>query len=66
MAFGRKNKEEIKTAETKIWVCKGEECNCWMRDNFKTEEVPTCPICGNDMKSTTEVLQVVDNNSSNW
>ncbi|WP_181348440.1 cold-inducible protein YdjO-related protein [Thalassobacillus sp. CUG 92003] len=63
MAFGKKNQEEIKEEETKIWLCQSEECNCWMRDNFTTQEEPKCPRCGNAMEASQKVLQVVDNNS---
>lgn len=63
LAFGRKNVEEVVTEETKIWVCKSDECNCWVRDNFKTNDVPTCPICDSEMEQTTKVLQVVENKS---
>ncbi|WP_175428305.1 cold-shock protein [Bacillus solimangrovi] len=63
MAFGRKNQEEIKTEETKIWECTSNECNCWVRDNFKSEEIPSCPICHSEMQMTTKELQVVENNS---
>ncbi|GGC88350.1 cold-shock protein [Thalassobacillus devorans] len=63
MAFGKKNQEEVIKEETKIWVCNSEDCNCWMRDNFKIEETPTCPICKSEMSKSSKVLQVVDNNS---
>ncbi|WLR52701.1 cold-shock protein [Bacillus tianshenii] len=66
MAFGRRNDEEIKTAETKIWECKSDECNCWLRDDFKSEEIPTCPICKSEMESTTKVLQVVENTTKKF
>jgi hypothetical protein len=61
MAFGRRNEEEIKTEETKIWRCSSEDCKGWMRDNFKSEETPHCPICKSEMVPSSEVLQVVDN-----
>ncbi|KUP06412.1 cold-shock protein [Bacillus coahuilensis m2-6] len=61
MAFGRKQEEEIKTAETTIWECNSDSCNAWVRDNFKNEEEPSCPICGGLMESNTKVLQVVEN-----
>ncbi|MCP3030776.1 cold-shock protein [Halobacillus sp. A1] len=63
MAFGKKNQAEIVEEETKIWVCKSEDCNCWMRDNFRTEEEAICPICGSEMETESKVMQVVDNNS---
>ncbi|WP_210365134.1 cold-shock protein [Bacillus sp. REN3] len=65
MAFGRKPPEEIVTAETKIWVCTSEDCNCWVRDNFKSSNHPSCPICKSEMEQTTRVLEVVNNNSQN-
>ncbi|WP_179134040.1 cold-shock protein [Halobacillus massiliensis] len=63
MAFGKKNQPEIVEEETKIWVCSSEDCNCWMRDNFKSDEKPVCPICKSEMEATSKVLQVVTNNS---
>ncbi|WP_079530055.1 cold-shock protein [Halobacillus hunanensis] len=63
MAFGKKNQAEIVEEETKIWVCKSDDCNCWMRDNFRTDEEAICPICGNEMEASSKVLQVVENNS---
>ncbi|MBU8878742.1 cold-shock protein [Bacillus sp. FJAT-29790] len=63
MGFGRKNTEEIKTEEVKIWECTSETCNCWIRDNFKSSQTPSCPICKSDMAETTKELQVVNNNS---
>jgi Cold-inducible protein YdjO len=61
MGFGRRNPEEIVTEETKIWVCKSDDCNCWVRDNFKSSEEPTCPICNSEMEQTTKVLEVINN-----
>ncbi|KGX91987.1 cold-shock protein [Pontibacillus halophilus JSM 076056 = DSM 19796] len=63
MAFGKKNTEEVKREDLKIWECVSEDCNAWMRDNFKTQEQPTCPICGSDMSTSVKELQVVENNS---
>ncbi|USK37522.1 cold-shock protein [Cytobacillus firmus] len=63
MGFGRKNMEEIKVEEVKIWECTSESRNCWVRDNFKSSQVPLCPICKSEMKETTKELQVVNNNS---
>lgn len=61
MGFGRRNQEEIVTEETKVWVCKSENCNAWVRDNFKSSEIPTCPICKSEMEQTTKVLEVINN-----
>lgn len=63
MGFGRRNQEEIVKEETKIWVCKSDDCNCWVRDNFKSSETPTCPLCNSEMESTTKVLEVINNPS---
>ncbi|MBN9652990.1 cold-shock protein [Halobacillus litoralis] len=63
MAFGKKNQAEIKEEDTKIWVCTSEDCNCWMRDNFRTNNNKKCPMCGSDMEEENKVLQVVENNS---
>ncbi|MBV7506817.1 cold-shock protein [Bacillus sp. sid0103] len=66
MAFGRKNDEEIKLEETKIWVCNSDTCKCWVRDNFKSTDVPLCPICKSEMSLTTKELQVIHNHSKNF
>ncbi|MCH1624692.1 cold-shock protein [Fredinandcohnia quinoae] len=66
MAFGRKPVEEIVTEETKIWVCTSDDCNCWLRDNFKSTEIPICPICGSSMEQSTKELQVVDNHCKSY
>lgn len=64
MAFGyRRNVEEIVTEETKVWECTSDDCNCWVRDNFKSTEEPVCPICSSEMAQATKSLQVVENNS---
>ncbi|WP_102274955.1 cold-shock protein [Cytobacillus massiliigabonensis] len=63
MGFGRKNTEEVKLEEVKVWECTSEKCNCWIRDNFKSSQTPTCPICKSEMRETTKELQVVNNNS---
>ncbi|MCG1023095.1 cold-inducible protein YdjO-related protein [Sutcliffiella horikoshii] len=67
MAFGRREVEEIVTEETKVWVCESEDCNGWMRDNFKNSEseVPTCPLCQSGMTQSTKVLAVINNYSQN-
>ncbi|AKO93295.1 MULTISPECIES: cold-shock protein [Priestia] len=59
--YNKKEVPEIVTAETKVWNCVSEDCNCWVRDNFKSSETPTCPLCESEMKSGVEILQVVDN-----
>ncbi|MDQ0270463.1 cold-inducible protein YdjO-related protein [Cytobacillus purgationiresistens] len=61
MGFGRKNMEEIKTEEIKVWECSSETCNAWIRDNFKS--TPKCPICSSEMVENIKELQVVNNNS---
>ncbi|WP_080845793.1 cold-shock protein [Cytobacillus gottheilii] len=61
--FGRRNIEEVKTEEVKIWECTSETCNCWVRDNFKSSEKPLCPICNTEMKENIKELQVVNNSS---
>jgi len=66
MAFGRRNEEEIVKEDIKIWECSSDDCNCWVRDNFKSseEEVPTCPICKSEMIATTKNLQVIPNHAN--
>lgn len=63
MGFGRRNQEEVVKEETKVWVCKSDDCNCWVRDNFKSSETPTCPLCKSEMEPTTKVLEVINNPS---
>jgi hypothetical protein len=65
MAFGRRVEEEIITEDLKIWECSSEDCNCWIRDNFKSgeSEVPTCPICKSEMVSGVKNLQVIQNHA---
>ncbi|WP_223701989.1 cold-shock protein [Sutcliffiella deserti] len=65
MAFGRREVEEVVTDETKIWECEAEDCNGWMRDNFKSSETPSCPLCKCGMKQSTKVIAVVNNHSQN-
>jgi hypothetical protein len=64
MAFGRRNEEEIVLEDTKVWECSSDDCKCWVRDNFKSSEVPTCPICKSEMRTTTKNLQVIQNHAS--
>ncbi|WNR43315.1 cold-inducible protein YdjO-related protein [Paenibacillus roseipurpureus] len=40
-------KPEVEQIE--IWKCKGTECKAWVRKEFVTEAVPTCPLCKNAM-----------------
>ncbi|MDF0725622.1 cold-inducible protein YdjO-related protein [Cytobacillus sp. S13-E01] len=63
MAFGRKPEEEIIKEETKVWECSSDECKCWLRDNFKSTEIPACPICESEMVESTRELQVLTNHS---
>lgn len=63
MGFGRRNQEEVVKEETKVWVCKSDDCNCWVRDNFKSSETPTCPLCKSEMEATTKLLEVINNPS---
>ncbi|MDP4163521.1 MAG: cold-shock protein [Bacillota bacterium] len=66
MAFGRRNDEEVVKEETKVWECTSETCNCWIRDNFKSSEVPKCPICKSEMRQSTKELQAIVNHSKNF
>jgi hypothetical protein len=66
MAFGRRNEEEIVLEETKVWDCNSDTCNCWIRDNFKSDETPKCPICNSEMSLTTKELQVIVNHGKNF
>ncbi|MEH7380734.1 cold-shock protein [Bacillus sp. JJ1533] len=66
MAFGRRPVEEIVTEETKVWECTSEECNGWVRDNFKSTTEPSCPLCGSEMETNTRLLQVVNNHNKSF
>lgn len=62
--FNRRNQEEVEKLETKVWQCTSNECNCWVRDNFKSSETPLCPICESEMEQTTKIIEVIHNPSS--
>ncbi|WP_211274884.1 cold-shock protein [Bacillus marinisedimentorum] len=66
MAFNKRQEEEIKMEEVKIWECTSDDCNIWLRDNFKSEETPVCPVCNSKMESTIKELRVIHNSSSKW
>jgi Cold-inducible protein YdjO len=48
----------------KIWNCGSEDCNGWMRDNFKSNEEPDCPLCGHAMIEGERTLPVLENFSA--
>ncbi|GAA0329371.1 hypothetical protein GCM10008967_19840 [Bacillus carboniphilus] len=62
--FNRKNQEEVEKLDTIVWVCSSDDCNCWVRDNFKSSEEPACPICESKMEQSTKFIEVVHNPSS--
>ncbi|KZZ84202.1 MULTISPECIES: cold-shock protein [Bacillaceae] len=64
--YNKKPVEEIITKDTKIWTCTADNCNCWVRDNFKSSDEPLCPICKSPMATQTKELQVVDNPCSSF
>ncbi|WP_251553762.1 cold-shock protein [Neobacillus muris] len=64
MTFGRRNTEEIKLEETKVWVCTSPVCKCWIRDNFKSSAEPLCPICNSEMTVATKELQAISNHNN--
>jgi hypothetical protein len=66
LAFGRRNDEEIKLEETKVWECTSDTCKVWIRDNFKSSEIPLCPVCKSEMSQGTKELQVIHNHSKNF
>ncbi len=59
MAFRRGPQEPIPEEETVVWACTNEECTCWMRDAFSTEEKSICPICKSEMAKRDRVLPVI-------
>lgn len=40
-------KPEVEQIE--IWKCKEAECKAWVRKEFVTEALPSCPLCKNPM-----------------
>lgn len=63
MGFGRKQSEDVVIEQVIVWECSSSDCNCWIRDNFKSSEEPTCPRCKSSMVKTERELQVVKNTS---
>ena len=59
--YNRKNVEEIIPEETKVWECTSDDCNGWVRDNFKASETPTCPLCNCEMTEGVKMLQAINN-----
>ena len=59
--YNRKNVEEVIPEETKVWECTSDDCNAWVRDNFKSTETPSCPLCSSDMTEGTKILQAINN-----
>ena len=63
MGFGRKQNEDVIVEQVIVWECSSSDCNCWIRDNFKSTEEPTCPRCNSSMIKTERELQVIKNTS---
>ncbi|RSK26666.1 cold-shock protein [Bacillus sp. HMF5848] len=63
MAFGRRFVEEVPVEETKIWQCTSEDCNGWVRDNFRGSKEASCPLCNSPMEEGYKELAVVQNHS---
>lgn len=63
MVFGKRVVEEIKLAETKIWVCTSDSCKGWVRDNFRSGGQTTCPLCQSEMEMEIKELQICQNHS---
>ncbi|BFT70364.1 MULTISPECIES: cold-inducible protein YdjO-related protein [Paenibacillus] len=40
-------KPEVEQIE--IWKCKEADCKAWVRKEFVTEALPSCPLCKNPM-----------------
>lgn len=59
--YKRNNTEEVIPEETKVWDCTSEDCKGWIRDNFTSSEVPSCPLCGSEMVLGTKMLQAINN-----
>lgn len=59
--FHRRVVEEVIPVETTVWNCCSDKCIAWVRDNFKSAEVPTCPICKSTMAKGMKMLPAVDN-----
>ncbi|MGG1517275.1 cold-shock protein [Paenibacillus oryzisoli] len=65
MYFRKKSSEDLVQENTKIWACKREGCNGWIRDNFSFEHVPTCHLCLSPMISSLKMLPIVSNSNKN-
>ncbi|MED4400154.1 cold-inducible protein YdjO-related protein [Metabacillus fastidiosus] len=48
----------------KIWKCASDTCKGWMRDNFKSDDEPSCPLCGHAMMESERTLPVIENFSA--
>ncbi|HZG14540.1 MAG TPA: cold-shock protein [Candidatus Bathyarchaeia archaeon] len=56
MYHSKKNIEPIPEQQTSVWMCTGDDCSCWMRENYSFEKLPTCPICHSKMVKETKML----------
>lgn len=59
MAFRRRPEEQVPQEETVIWTCTNDDCSCWSRDDFSSQDKTTCPICNSEMIQGTKVLPVI-------
>ncbi|WP_408021942.1 MULTISPECIES: cold-shock protein [Siminovitchia] len=59
MAYRRGPQEPVPEEETIVWSCTNEQCSCWMRDAFSSENKTICPICKSEMEQETRVLPVI-------
>jgi len=56
MPFSRGPKEPVSEVETKVWACRSETCNGWMRASYSFNEQPECPLCQSSMKEEIRTL----------
>ncbi|MFC4599934.1 cold-shock protein [Cohnella hongkongensis] len=57
--------EELPEEMTAIWLCSGESCKRWMRDNFTFSLTPVCPECHSEMVRGEKMLTTLTNTSPN-
>ncbi|WP_199620342.1 cold-shock protein [Paenibacillus alkalitolerans] len=61
MNFRKKWEEKAPEEDTAVWSCTEDNCNGWMRDNFRFESEPRCPLCSAPMESEIRSLPTLVN-----
>jgi hypothetical protein len=45
--------------QVQIWKCTDADCKAWIRDEFVTETVPSCPLCKSSMVRSYKHIPVI-------